>query len=348
MQEKYDEKGIQTTSYKYGSYGTINDIGFTYNGELKEESGLIYLRARYYKPEYGIFISKDTYKGEVINPLTQNEYIYALNNPNKYIDPSGNISILGTLFAKKTTSSKAVSKTSSITAIKATNITNKNTCMVSETPTTVTSSASLVNGKTSKTTPLANKTPIVIQACPVDENIKIAAINKASMVLPAGTLAGKALLDWLDGPLPIMDVITTTALILLAAHAYNQVKEVSDKNNDEQKKDKKEDSHKYSIYILVDDALVVYYVGRTSNTSSAKSRHHANPARKNLNFSEINNGLSYIESRAFEQYYIEHYKTLNKANPANNQINGVGKKNYDYYMDFDKNRLEETYIGGTY
>ena len=46
---------------------------------------------RYYNPEWGRFINADSYGGEVGgNPLLHNAYIYALNNPVKYGDNSGN------------------------------------------------------------------------------------------------------------------------------------------------------------------------------------------------------------------------------------------------------------------
>ncbi|HWO53834.1 MAG TPA: RHS repeat-associated core domain-containing protein, partial [Paenibacillus cookii] len=46
-------------------------------------------RARYYQPEIGRFISEDTYKGTLGNPLSQNLYAYVANNPLIYVDPSG-------------------------------------------------------------------------------------------------------------------------------------------------------------------------------------------------------------------------------------------------------------------
>lgn len=54
--------------------------------------GLYYYGARHYDPEIGRFITEDSYLGEVINPLSQNLYIYVLQNPLKYIDPTGNSS----------------------------------------------------------------------------------------------------------------------------------------------------------------------------------------------------------------------------------------------------------------
>ncbi|MGG1264994.1 RHS repeat-associated core domain-containing protein [Brevibacillus laterosporus] len=63
---------------------------FLYAGELyDEESGLIYLRVRYYDPNDGRFITEDTYKGQVDNPLSLNRYTYTENNPIRYIDPTG-------------------------------------------------------------------------------------------------------------------------------------------------------------------------------------------------------------------------------------------------------------------
>jgi len=64
---------------------------FLYAGEMYDkESGFYYLRARYYDPGVGRFISEDTYKGQVDNPLTLNRYTYTANNPLRYIDASGN------------------------------------------------------------------------------------------------------------------------------------------------------------------------------------------------------------------------------------------------------------------
>ncbi|MGG2919420.1 RHS repeat-associated core domain-containing protein [Brevibacillus parabrevis] len=46
-----------------------------------KESGFYYLRARYYDPKMGRFISEDTVKGQVDNPLSLNRYTYVHNNP---------------------------------------------------------------------------------------------------------------------------------------------------------------------------------------------------------------------------------------------------------------------------
>jgi RHS repeat-associated protein len=69
-----------------GASGT--DYGFT--GELRDNStGLLYLRARYYYPTLHSFMSVDPAAAEPVTPQSINVYDYSLNNPVKFIDPSG-------------------------------------------------------------------------------------------------------------------------------------------------------------------------------------------------------------------------------------------------------------------
>ncbi|MNK81799.1 tRNA(Glu)-specific nuclease WapA precursor [compost metagenome] len=91
-----DENGTVVNKYQYDEWGNILQQeekvpnSFKYAGELQdEETGLYYLRARYYDPSIGRFISKDTYEGDVSNPLSLNQYTYVTNNPLIYIDPTG-------------------------------------------------------------------------------------------------------------------------------------------------------------------------------------------------------------------------------------------------------------------
>lgn len=65
---------------------------FLYAGEVYDkESGFYYLRARYYDPKMGRFVSEDTYKGQVDNPLSLNRYTYTRNNPLRFVDPTGHM-----------------------------------------------------------------------------------------------------------------------------------------------------------------------------------------------------------------------------------------------------------------
>jgi RHS repeat-associated protein len=75
-------------------------VPFGFTGEAHDfYNGLIYLRARYYDPEVGSFISRDSYPGNLMRPLSQNRYIYVENNPINYIDPSGHIPLLAITMA---------------------------------------------------------------------------------------------------------------------------------------------------------------------------------------------------------------------------------------------------------
>lgn len=90
------EDGQIQNQYDYDIFGnpilTIEIIAcaIRYAGEyFDSDTGLYYLRARYYNPYTGRFISEDSYWGEDNNPLSLNLYTYAYNDPIRYIDSSG-------------------------------------------------------------------------------------------------------------------------------------------------------------------------------------------------------------------------------------------------------------------
>ncbi len=87
-----------TDTYAYGTFGNLaNSQGTTVNqfkyvgryGVMDEGNGLNYIRARYYSPEKGRFITKDPQTGNDSDGQSLNRYIYALNNPVTLIDISG-------------------------------------------------------------------------------------------------------------------------------------------------------------------------------------------------------------------------------------------------------------------
>ena len=61
-----------------------------FTGEQRDpETGMYYLRARYYDPEIGRFITRDTWPGDQQRPMSLNKYMYAEGNPVVFVDPSG-------------------------------------------------------------------------------------------------------------------------------------------------------------------------------------------------------------------------------------------------------------------
>jgi len=69
-----------------------------YRGEQYDSNlGLYYLRARYYNPATGRFMSRDPNAGLITIPITLHKYIYAGDNPISWKDPSGRDIIEDTL-----------------------------------------------------------------------------------------------------------------------------------------------------------------------------------------------------------------------------------------------------------
>ena len=97
VRAEISDSGVITSAHDYVSYGELRAgptfstpalLGFA--GELRDsETGLIYLRARWYDPASGRFLSSDPVAGEAANPSTLNGYAYGYGNPASYTDPSG-------------------------------------------------------------------------------------------------------------------------------------------------------------------------------------------------------------------------------------------------------------------
>jgi RHS repeat-associated protein len=63
---------------------------FLFTGYLWDaETGLYYAKARYYDPKVGRFITQDSYLGELTDPPSLHRYLYAHDNPTRFIDPTG-------------------------------------------------------------------------------------------------------------------------------------------------------------------------------------------------------------------------------------------------------------------
>ncbi|WIM40606.1 RHS repeat-associated core domain-containing protein [Paenibacillus sp. PK4536] len=91
-----DTSGTIVNSYGYDEWGNIAkqqetvSNSFKYAGESYDsETGLYYLKSRYYDPSQGRFLNEDSYEGQITNPLSLNNYTYVENSPLIYIDPLG-------------------------------------------------------------------------------------------------------------------------------------------------------------------------------------------------------------------------------------------------------------------
>ncbi len=101
-----DNSGNIVVKYTYDAYGNCTR-GYTTNNDLADsnpiryrsyyydaDTGLYYLNARYYNPQWRRFISPDniTYL-DIENANGLNLYAYCLNDPINYKDPSGHLAI---------------------------------------------------------------------------------------------------------------------------------------------------------------------------------------------------------------------------------------------------------------
>jgi RHS repeat-associated protein len=70
---------------------TSGDIDSTYGftGEQTDPTGMVFLRARYYMPEQGRFMTKDVWVIDPHRPMSHNAWMYTRQNPVNYTDPTG-------------------------------------------------------------------------------------------------------------------------------------------------------------------------------------------------------------------------------------------------------------------
>ena len=88
--------GVVTDTYEYDAFGNsftksgTTPNNYLYRGEqFDADLGLYYLRARYYNPFTGRFMSRDPEDGKPCDPKTLHKYLYAGGDPVNGIDPRG-------------------------------------------------------------------------------------------------------------------------------------------------------------------------------------------------------------------------------------------------------------------
>jgi RHS repeat-associated protein len=89
-----DISGTITDTYIYDAYGLLLDSTgstsnpYLYRGEQYDpELKAYYLRARYYQPGIGRFVTTDPVEGSRSMPITQHRYLYGNADPVNNLDP---------------------------------------------------------------------------------------------------------------------------------------------------------------------------------------------------------------------------------------------------------------------
>jgi RHS repeat-associated protein len=95
-----DSAGTLTDAYSYDAYGNLLDNSgstinpYLYRGEqFDKDLDAYYLRARYYQPGIGRFLTTDPIEGVPNSPMTLHRYVYGNNAPMNFLDPSGKSSL---------------------------------------------------------------------------------------------------------------------------------------------------------------------------------------------------------------------------------------------------------------
>ncbi|MCP4709665.1 MAG: RHS repeat-associated core domain-containing protein, partial [Planctomycetes bacterium] len=91
-----DDSAAVTDTYIYEAFGELVDHTgdtpniYLYTGEQFDVNvGFYYLRARYYAPGIGRFVTHDPWGGNIFDPVSLHKYNYAKSNPVHFKDPTG-------------------------------------------------------------------------------------------------------------------------------------------------------------------------------------------------------------------------------------------------------------------
>ena len=124
-----DEAGSISSAYDYDAFGELtagsDPVGtdYLFTGQQYDASTELYsLRARYYSPSMGRFLSQDTWATNFRDPMEYNRYAYAANNPATFRDPSGNAALLEYKETHKPSEKVVASQTNSYALRQAENI----------------------------------------------------------------------------------------------------------------------------------------------------------------------------------------------------------------------------------
>ncbi len=79
------QSGSSGNPYRFAGAWRYRDDG---------DAGLLHVGARYYEPQVGRFLQRDSWPGSVYAPLTLNAYAYCVNDPVNAVDLDGELPVM--------------------------------------------------------------------------------------------------------------------------------------------------------------------------------------------------------------------------------------------------------------
>ena len=330
-----DANNTKVNTYKYDEYGNVTEetegvenpyryAGYYYDKETEN----YYLQSRYYNPAIQRFISEDTVRGDIEEPLTQNLYTYTHNNPLKYIDPNGHFAITA---ATALTAAKAVAALTALWAtyeISTAIIPEIDWAGIGDSITNTIGSIADGISNTMSQADLYNNTQTTVTTFPTSDDLYDTGkdvVNDPSK-----------LISWELGWTVLQRVKelekTETAKRKNQKHKGDYEvyvlmdKEVSDKIGNE-----------YDLENEMDDKIFnsIKYVGITSNSDKRKQAHARDPEKGQYEYRTVKSKLSYSQARISEQSIISSLGLHKYFSDKFNRINSVSKKNAYAYGAVD-------------
>jgi RHS repeat-associated protein len=272
---------------------------FGYTGEQTDPTGLVFLRARYYDPRIGRFLTADSLIPDPLNSQSWNRYAYVGNNPVKYADPSGHEVPLKCLICEVEIDVSDWPHLGKYAAFVVTVFTDLHYDFERE----------MVVGPTRE-----EWLESALTACPTP--IGMAAQSTSKGLSRAGRTLLKRARDILRGSVsPVRRI--ANRMPGASGDAYDKLTG-------------------QGVYVLLDKANNVRYVGR--GDVHVRIAQHANDAIKGkwTPFIVAENNLLMEEARGLEQLLIEHYGGPKRyGGPLENEFMGIRykNKNFNKYID---------------
>jgi len=101
LRARISEAGVVVEARSYDAFGrqiagAPSPVGYT-GGYEDEDTGLVFLRSRWYSPAMARFTTRDAANIDPLDPRSLNRYTYSFNDPVNRFDPSGQVTLINVM-----------------------------------------------------------------------------------------------------------------------------------------------------------------------------------------------------------------------------------------------------------